>query len=206
MTPRQRRNHIEALGKAAAAPRKSWLGKSMLLTNVQSAWIKSLLATWGDGVSGGTAPRLPRAHACWDELKGGRWSDKALARFTAALEQARNEGFRGPLALNRAHAILWPQQTTSIIDNAIRNDDIDFIEQAVLGALEVNDPVYVVGLQYYTTRKKISDITRELQSIAPWLTDWEARKRVRWCLEIFRAKVFLSSRKLLADELLAEDD
>jgi hypothetical protein len=33
--------------------------------------------------------------------------------------------------------------------------------------------VYVVGLQYYTTRKKISDITRELQSIAPWLTDGE---------------------------------
>ncbi len=55
MTPRQRRNHIEATGKAASAPRKSWLGKSMLLTSIQSAWIKSLLTTWGDGVSGGTA-------------------------------------------------------------------------------------------------------------------------------------------------------
>lgn len=95
MTPRQRRNHIEALGIAASAPRKSWLGKSMLLTSIQSAWIKSLLTTWGDGVSGGTAPRLPRAHACWDVLKGARWSDKALSRFTAALEQARAEGFRG---------------------------------------------------------------------------------------------------------------
>jgi hypothetical protein len=55
MTPRQRRNHIEALGKAAIAPRKSWLGKSMLLTGIQSAWIKSLLTTWGEGVSGGAA-------------------------------------------------------------------------------------------------------------------------------------------------------
>jgi hypothetical protein len=64
-------------------------------------------------------------------------------------------------------------------------------------ALDLNDPVYLVGLQYYTTRKKISDITRELQVIAPWLTVDEARKRVRWCLEIFRAKVFLSARKLL---------
>ncbi|AVU50255.1 MULTISPECIES: hypothetical protein [Enterobacter cloacae complex] len=200
MTPRQRRNHIEALGKAASAPRKSWLGKSMLLTSIQSAWIKSLLTTWGDGVSGGTAPRLPRAHACWDVLKGGRWSDKALSRFTAALEQARAEGFRGPQALNRAHAILWPQPATSIIDEAMHNDDVDFVEQSVLQALDVNDPVYIVGLQYYTTRKKISDITRELQSIAPWLTDWEARKRVRWCLEIFRAKVFLSTRKLMAEQ------
>lgn len=148
MTPRQRRNHIEALGKAASAPRKSWLGKSMLLTSIQSAWIKSLLTTWGDGVSGGTAPRLPRSHACWDVLKGGRWSDKALSRFTAALEQARAEGFRGPQALNRAHAILWPQPATSIIDEAMHNDDVDFVEQSVLQALDVNDPVYIVGLQY----------------------------------------------------------
>lgn len=155
MTPRQRRNHIEALGKAASAPRKSWLGKSMLLTGIQSAWIKSLLTTWGEGVSGGTAPRLPRAHACWDVLKGGRWSDKALSRFTAALEQARAEGFRGPQALNRAHAILWPQPATSIIDEAIHDDDVDFVEQSVLQALDVNDPVYIVGLQYYTTRKNL---------------------------------------------------
>lgn len=126
--------------------------------------------------------------------------DKALSRFTAALEQARAEGFRGPQALNRAHAILWPQPATSIIDEAMHDDDVDFVEQSVLQALDINDPVYIVGLQYYTTRKKISDITRELQSIAPWLTDWEARKRVRWCLEIFRAKVFLSTRKLLAEQ------
>lgn len=48
MTPRQRRNHFEALGKAAAAPRKSWLGKCILLTGIQSGWIKSLLTTWGE--------------------------------------------------------------------------------------------------------------------------------------------------------------
>ncbi|ECC6922513.1 hypothetical protein DAE56_27630, partial [Salmonella enterica] len=111
--------------------------------------------------------------------------------------QARSEGFKGQQALNRAHTILWPQASTSIIDEALHNDDVDFVEQAVLMALDVNDPVYVVGLQYYTTRKKISDITRELQEIAPWLTDGEARKRVRWCLEIFRAKVFLAARVLL---------
>ncbi|ABP60924.1 hypothetical protein [Enterobacter sp. 638] len=199
MTPRQRRKNIEALGKAANAPRKSWLGKSILLTNIQSAWVKSLLTTWGDDISGGTAPRLPRGHACWDVLKGGRWSDKALSRFTAALEQARGEGFRGPQALNRAHTILWPKPVNSIIDVAVHDDDVDFIEQSVLAALDVNDPVYVVGLQYYTTRKKISDITKELQVIAPWLSDWEARRRVRWCLDIFRAKVFLTARQLLSD-------
>ncbi|HDR2471490.1 TPA: hypothetical protein QCI26_005046 [Enterobacter soli] len=199
MTPRQRRSHIEALGKAAISPRKSWLGKSMLLTTIQSAWIKSLLSTWGEGVRGGTAPRMPRGHSCWNVIRGGRWSDKALERFTAALDQARGEGFKGEQALKRAHCIIWPQTPSSIIDEAITSDDVDFVEQSVLAVFDINDPVYVVGLMYYTTRKKIADITRELQAIAPWLTDGEARKRVRWCLEIFRAKVFLSSRKLMAE-------
>ncbi|WP_064546097.1 hypothetical protein [Kluyvera georgiana] len=197
MTPRQRRLHQQGLATVAAAPRKSWLGKSMLLTCIQSAWIKSLLSTWGEGVRGGAAPRMPREHACWNVIRRGRWSDKALERFTVALDQARREGFKGEQALKRAHCILWPQAPHSIIDEAMTNDDVDFIEESVLSAFDINDPVYVIGLQYYTTRKKIADITRELQSIAPWLTDGEARKRVRWCLEIFRAKVFLSSRKLM---------
>ncbi|EMX9178652.1 TPA: hypothetical protein JD313_002104 [Citrobacter amalonaticus] len=199
MTPRQKRSHRAALEKAAIAPRKSWLGKSMLLTDIQSGWIKSLLAVWGESVRGGVAPRKPCGHSCWNVIRGRNWSDKALERFTVALNQARDEGFRGEQALRRARLILWPEPQVSIIDEAINSDDVEFVEESVLQAFDLNDPVYVVGCQYYTTRKKISDITRELQVIAPWLTDGEARKRVRWCLEIFRAKVFLSSRKLLSE-------
>ena len=200
MTPRQRRLKQSAFEKAAAAPRKSWLGKCILLTGIQSGWIKSLLTTWGEGVGGNTAPRMPRGHACWNVIKGRNWSDKALERFTAALNQAREEGFRGQQAMNRAHCILWPQSPASVIDKALHNDDVDFVEQCVLQALDKNDPVYVVGLQYYTTRKKISDITRELQAIAPWLTQEKARERVKWCLQIFRAKVYLSAKALLESE------
>lgn len=191
MTPRQRRAQQTALERAAAAPRKSWLGKFTPLTGIQAAWIRSLLTVWGEGMRGGTAPKLPRGHACWHMLRGSRWSDKALERFTAAITQAREEGFRGEQALNRAHAILWPQQPVSMLDNAAHNDDVDFIEQCVLRAFDVNDPVYIVGMTYYTTRKKISDITKALQQIAPWLTPQMARERVKWCLQIFRAKVFL---------------
>lgn len=200
MTPRQRRQHYLGLSAVAAAPRKSYLGRFTPLTCIQSGWIKSLLTTWGSSVSGDTGPRMPKNHACWSALKGGHWSDKALERFTAALNQARSEGFKGKHVMNRAHAILWPKAPVSIIDQALRNDDADFVEQSVLLALDVNDPVYMVGVQYYTTHKKISDITRDLQKIAPWLSDCEARRRVRWCLDIFRAKVFLSARKLLAEE------
>ena len=101
--------------------------------------------------------------------------------------------------MRRARSILWPEPPVSVIDAAMCSDDAKFIEDVVLQAFDLKDPVYIVGQQYYTTRKKIADITRELQTLAPWLTDSEARKRVRWCLEIFRAKVFLSARKSLKE-------
>lgn len=69
----------------------------------------------------------------------------------------------------------------------------------VLQAFDLKYPVYIVGRQYYTTRKKIAAITKDLQHLAPWLTNSEARKRVRWCLEIFRAKFFLSARNALKE-------
>ena len=199
MTPRQRRNHIEALGKAAMAPRKSWLGKSILLNDIQSGWIKSLLTVWGEFVRGGTAPAKPCGHSCWNVLRGKNWSDKALERFTAALNQAREEGYRGEQAMRRARSIRWPKSPVSVIDQAMSSDDAKFMENVILLAFDLKDPVYIVGRQYYTTRKKIADITRDLQHLAPWLTDSEARKRVRWCLEIFRAKVFLSARNALKE-------
>lgn len=196
MTPQQRRRHNGALSEVATAAHKRYLGRPELLTGIQSAWIKSLLTIWGESVCGGTAPRKPTSHSCWRMQKGMRWSDKALERFTVAIEQARGEGFSGQQALNRAQAILWPKATSSVIDTAIRDDDVDFVEQCVLKAFDSNDPIYVVGVNYYTTRKKISDITRELQRLAPWLTSEQARERVKWCLQIFRSKVFLSARTL----------
>lgn len=200
MTPRQKRQYFEGLGKTAMAPRKSWLGKSILLTDVQSGWVKSLLTVWGECVRGGTAPAKPCGHSCWNVLRGKNWSDKALERFTVALNKARDEGFRGEAALRRARKILWPEPPVRVIDEAIDSDDAEFMEDVVLQTFDLKDPVYIVGRQYYTTRKKIADITRDLQSLAPWLTDNEARKRVRWCLEIFRAKVFLSTRESLKED------
>lgn len=193
-TPKQRRSHQSALEAAAAAPRKSYLGRFTPLTGIQSAWIKSLLTVWGEGMRGSTAPRKPRAQACWRFSKSQRWSDAALEKFTTALNQARKEGFRGQHAIKRAHAILWPAPAVSVIDGALENDDVDFVEHCVLEAFEGNDPVYVIGRDYYTTRKKISDLTRELQRIAPWLSPEMARERVKWCLQIFRAKVYLSAK------------
>lgn len=195
MTPRQRRQHNAALEKAAIAPRKSYLGRFTPLTRIQSGWIKSLLSVWGESMRGGTLPRMPKNHSCWHAWKNICWSDKALERFTEALNQAREEGLRGNLALKRAHDILWPRENSGIIDAAIHDDDVNFMEQAVLMAFSSDDPVYLVGLQFYTTRKSMADIAREIQGVAPWLTFKMAKDRAGWCLQIFRGKVFLTAKK-----------
>lgn len=196
MTPRQKRIHKAGLEKAAGAQRKSWLGRFTPLTGVQSGWIKSLLAVWGECVGGKIRAqyRIEGTGRFWSGVSQSEWSDSQLTRFTAALEQARMEGFRGAQIALRARTILWPVTLSELIEETERKDDVDFMEQVMLEAFSDDDPVYVVGKRYYTSRRKIADIARDLQQIAPWLTNREARKRVQWCLEIFRAKVFLTAR------------
>ena len=150
MTPRQRRIHIEGLGKAAAAPRKSYLGKFTPLKSIQSAWIKSLLTVWGEWVGGKTRAqyRLENCSQFWSEVKQSEWSDTQLSRITEALGQAREEGFRGVQAALRARSILWPVTLSELIEESERRDDADFIEQVMLSTFDQHDPVYVVGLQF----------------------------------------------------------
>lgn len=203
MTPRQRRQHYAGLGIVATAPRKSYLGKFTPLTTIQSAWIASLLTVWGECVGGRTRAqyRLENCRRFCTQAKEAEWSDTQLSRITAAIEQARKEGFRGAQSVARAKTLLWGQLSVrEMIEETERRDDADFIEAVMLQTFRSDDPVYLVGMQFYTTRNKISDIARELQSVAPWLTNGEARKRVRWCIEIFRAKTFLAVRRKLDDE------
>lgn len=197
MTPRQRRLHHAGLETIASAPRKSWLGRFTPLAHIQSAWIKSLLTVWGECVGGKTRAqyRLENCSRFFSDVKDSGWSDSQLSRITDAIEQARKEGFKGEQAAARARTILWALPLKDMIEESERRDDADFIEEVMLQTFKTDDPVYLVGMQFYTTRNKISDITRELQLVAPWLTHGEARKRVRWCLEIFRAKVFLVVRR-----------
>ncbi len=198
MTPRQRRAQKTAFERAAAAPRKSYLGRFTPLNGIQSGWIKSLLTTWGEIVGGKTTAqyRLENCNRLVSSAKDDGWSDGQLSRITDALNQAKKEGFRGRQAVARAHTILWSLSLSEMMEQTGRRDDADCIEQAALQAFKSDDPVYIVGVRYYTTRTKISDITRELQMVAPWLTEEKARERVKWCLQIFRAKIFLAVKIL----------
>ncbi|AIR03424.1 hypothetical protein JT31_01945 [Cedecea neteri] len=197
MTSRQRRAHHSAIRHVAGAPRKSYLGRFTPLTGIQSGWIKSLLIAWGEYVGGKTPAeyRLENCNRFIVSAKSDEWSDAQLQRITEALAKAKKEGFTGRRAVARAHTILWAKSLSEMIDETNRREDADLVECAVLAAFKSDDPVLLIGLQYYTSRAKIADIARELQSVAPWLAEHEARRRCRWCVQIFEAKVFLAVRR-----------
>lgn len=89
-------------------------------------------------------------------------------------------------------------KTRLVIDAAINNnDDADFVEQCVLGAFETSDPVYVVGGAITLRAKKF--LTSAV-SYSSWLSADDARWRVKWCLQIFQAKVFLMAHSQLKSE------
>jgi hypothetical protein len=99
-------------------------------------------------------------------VEGGQtrlWSGLQLRLSKREARALRRAGIKESTLYNLAAT------PSSIIDEAMTSDDVDFVEQSVLAAFDINDPVYVVGLQFYTTRKKISDITRELQKSLPGL-------------------------------------
>jgi hypothetical protein len=91
---------------------------------------------------------------------------------------------------------LWPKPATVAIDAAITEDDVELLNDVYWRYLK-RVILFISLALTITPPAKISDITREIQLVAPWLTDSEARKRVRWCLEIFRAKAFLSVHKAI---------
>lgn len=194
---RQRRLEHAALAKIGQAPRKSWLGRFTPLTAIQSAWIKSLLGIWGDYAGGKTREqhRLENSRRFWNEVRDAGWSDSQLSKFTDAIEQARKEGFTGAQVAVRAKTIMWSLSLCDLIDDLLERDDADFIEGLMLETFKTDDPVYLIGMKFYTTRTKISDMAKDLQCMAPWLSNNEARRRVKWCLEIFRAKVWLAVRR-----------
>ncbi|WP_243405861.1 hypothetical protein [Salmonella enterica] len=203
MTPRQRRIHRAAIEKVAAAPRKSWLGKFMPMTSVQSAWVKSLLSLWGECYGGKTSEEtMLESSYFWSRIRTEEWSDTQAKRITETLKGLHKIGYRGEALKEMAFAILWPQKSPGeVIDGAVRRDESDFVEKCILSALRADDPVYVVGIDFYARRKRVCDIARYLQEVAPWLNRKQAEDRVRWCVTHFNCAVFFSMKAAMKNDV-----
>lgn len=205
MTPSERKKHrsaeqlyADALFHCSRAPRKSWLGRFTPLTAIQSAWIKSLLSAWGESYGGKTSEQIRiegQGQEFWDHMRMTEWTEDKARQITEVMQDLRGQGLSGPALLFSASRMLFPGALADYIDTACERENAEFMEKAILQAFSIHDPVFIIGKRYYTRRQSIAKLARKLQELAPWLTDDKARERVKWCLQIFRAKVFLSVRQ-----------
>lgn len=197
MTPSERKKYTAALLHCAGAPRKSWLGRFTPLTAIQSAWIKTLLTAWGEGYGGKTSEQIRiegQGQDFWEHMRKTDWSEDKARQITEVMQTLRGEGLSGPSLLFSANRILFPGSLADYINDACDRENAEFMEAAILQAFNIHDPIFIIGKPYYTRRQSIARLARKLQELAPWLTDDKARERVKWCLQIFRAKVFLTVR------------
>lgn len=201
MTPLQKRKNLQALQHCASAPRKSWLGRFTPLNDIQSAWVKALLCAWGETYGGRTCEErsLDGGHITprefWARLSAADWTEERAEQITTVINELHSSGLRGEALLCTACQKLFPGSLAAAIGRAADREHADFMEEAILSAFTRDDPVRLVGMNYYTRHQKVSDIARSLQLVAPWLTPDKARERAKWALQVFRAKVFLAVRQ-----------
>ncbi|MGK5747063.1 hypothetical protein ACSNKN_19320, partial [Proteus mirabilis] len=102
----------------------------------------------------------------------------------------------------KAKSILFPKQSLSnMFQRANDVDEADFVEKAILKAFDKSNPVYVVATDYYLGRNTMQTLANYIQQqIAPWLTTKQCIDRVRWCIALFNAKLYM----VLQDEIARE--
>lgn len=199
MTPNQKRKlKHEAWALVAGIPRKSYLGKYKRLTEIQTLWIKSLLRAWGDMYGGRIDGKLrcSGGSGVWWQLVAEEWDDDNASQIIKVMGELRKNGYRGEAQLERAKAILWPKQSLgAMLVAADRKEEGDFMERAVLTAMEHLNPAYIIGKSFYAGHHTVTELGETLRNhYAPWLSRIQSEDQVRWCLEVFNSAVFCSVR------------
>ncbi|WP_416778318.1 hypothetical protein ACNFJN_08950 [Xenorhabdus budapestensis] len=194
---------INSYRHVASAPRKSYLGKARRLTPPQERWVKAILSLWADEMGGLVYSGGYGDGGCdgiWRFVSG--WSGEQQEKFMTVFEWLRNGGYRGEELLKTAHMILFPKQSLSdMFQRANDVDEADFVEKAILKAFSKSNPVYVLATDYYLRRNTVQTLANYMQSeIAPWLTVKQCIDRVKWCISLFHAKVYM----ILQDEIAKE--
>ncbi|MBD2803039.1 hypothetical protein ID854_21985, partial [Xenorhabdus sp. M] len=164
---------INSYKHVADAPRKSYLGKARRLTPTQERWVKAILTLWADEMGGKVYSGGYGSGGCdgiWRFVSG--WSEEQQEKFMTIFEWLRNGGYRGEELLKKAHMILFPKQSLSVMFQRANDvDEADFVEKAILKAFSKSNPIYVLATDYYLRRNTVQTLANYMQSdIAPWLT------------------------------------
>ncbi|EPP4754332.1 hypothetical protein GN208_12120 [Morganella sp. HSTU-ASny43] len=190
----------------ANSPRKSHLGKARKLTPAQDRWVRAIITVWADEMRGSDSPGYGGCGGVWRFLTG--WSVENLDRFTDAFNSLRKLGYKGEELLKKAQSILFPKQSLSnMFQRANDVDEADFVEKSILKAFDKTNPVYVIATDYYLHRETMQNLANYMQErIAPWLTIKQCTDRVRWCISLFNAKVYMVMQDEIAKERVTKGD
>jgi hypothetical protein len=176
---------------AANAPRKSYLGKLENITPSQKRWIKYILSMWGEKMGGDCGPpgyvsiigRL-MLRVEWTENKG-----KAIVNTVNELYKL---GYKGDELFKKVREIIMPKSSLSeLLKEAQDEKDAEFVDLVIAKTFNVNSPLRIVAKKYYCEQRSIKDIADYLARISGVLmTEKMARDRVKWCLDLFEAKIY----------------
>ncbi|HEM6924032.1 TPA: hypothetical protein U2I32_003585 [Providencia rettgeri] len=196
-----RRRNSDIYLQLAKSPRKSYLGKARRLTPPQERWTRAIISIWADEMKGGDYLGYGGGgDGIWRFITG--WSGENIERFTKVFDQLSKEGYTGQELEEKARAILFPKQSLSdMFQRANDVDEADFVEKAILKAFDKSNPIYVVATDYYLGRNTLQTLANYMQEqIAPWLTIKQCIDRVRWCISLFNAKLYM----VMQDEIARE--
>lgn len=187
----------QAWHQLAKTPRKSYLAKVKRLTPMQERWVKAILGLWASEV-GGTVYYGGSGNGIWRFVSG--WSGEEMDRFTQVFDSLSKLGYQGQELLQKAQILLWPEKSIgNLLQRAGDQDDADFVEKTILQTFTKSDPIYIVARKYYIGRHTVQELANYMQRhIAPWLTNKQCADRVRWCIELFNARVFHQMAKDLS--------
>lgn len=187
----------------AKAPRKSYLLRVVRITPVQTRWTQAILNMWGNEMGGRVGP---------DSKCGviGRLMvrDCGDGKTTEELVKLVNElyglGYTGKALMAKATEILKPKKTVrSLIERSMDMDEAAFVDSVVSVMFKPSDPIRAVAIKYYCDNNSIQDIADYLATVGGVLmTEKMARDRVRWCLDLFNAKMYRSLKAEMEKEKL----
>ena len=187
----------------AKAPRKSYLARVVRITPVQERWVKSILNMWGDELGGRTGPEC-KCGVIGRLMVRDCTDSKTTAELLKLVNELHALGYKGKALIQKGEEILTPKRSVrSLIDSTYNADEAAFVDSVISAIFKPSDPIRAVAIKYYCDNRSIQNIADYLATVGGiMLTNDQSRDRVRWCLDLFNAKIYRALKAEMEKEKL----
>lgn len=168
----------------------------------QQAWVRHLLAVWGDHMSGDEYER-GQVNVIGRLMMRCEWSEQKAKQIEKVVTELHCEGYRGDELLRKARDILIPQSATgNIIALAKESDDAAFMESVIVKTFGRDNPIRSVARLRYCKCKSAQNIASSLIYFTG-ITQKEARNRMEWATDILEGEIYYAVKREMDREISA---